>query len=70
MEWSLIGKEDPQKPQMFYPVENAEMTLSGGDTVAARCTMVSYRPALSQKLFRYLEAVSSWKKKDNQNNQF
>jgi len=47
MEWSLIGKEDPQKPQMFYPVEDAEMTLSGGDTVAARCTMVSYRDRIT-----------------------
>ena len=27
---------------MFYPVENT-LTLNKGDTVAARCTMVSYR---------------------------
>lgn len=43
MEWNLIGKKDPQLPQMFYPVENSTMTLTGGDYVAARCTMVSYR---------------------------
>ena len=31
-----------QVPQMFYPVER-EMTLSAGDVVAARCTMVNNR---------------------------
>ena len=31
-----------QVPQMFYPVER-EMTLSAGDVVAARCTMVNTR---------------------------
>ncbi|KAI9557290.1 hypothetical protein GHT06_017115 [Daphnia sinensis] len=41
-EWKLIGKQDPQLPQMFYPVAN-NLTLSKGDTVAARCTMVSNR---------------------------
>jgi peptidylglycine monooxygenase len=41
-EWTLIGKKDPQLPQMFYPVEN-KMTLTRGDTVAARCTMVNTR---------------------------
>ena len=41
------GKEDPQKPQMFYPVEDSAMTLTGGDTVAARCTMVSYRDRIT-----------------------
>ena len=28
---------------MFYPVEDSSMVLRGGDTIAARCTMVSYR---------------------------
>lgn len=41
-QWTLIGKQDPQLPQMFYPVAN-NMTLAKGDTVAARCTMVSNR---------------------------
>ena len=40
MEWSLIGKKDPQLPQMFYPISDTSMTLTGGDTIAARCTMV------------------------------
>ena len=31
-EWKLIGKQDPQLPQMFYPVAN-NLTLSKGDTV-------------------------------------
>ena len=41
--WELIGKQDPQKPQMFYPVENKGLTLTRGDVVAARCTMVNTR---------------------------
>merc|ERR1712013_321531 len=41
-DWTLIGKKSPQVPQMFYPVER-EMTLSAGDVVAARCTMVNTR---------------------------
>lgn len=30
--WTLIGKQDPQLPQMFYPVAN-NMTITKGDTV-------------------------------------
>jgi len=41
-DWQLIGKKSPQLPQMFYPVER-KMTLTRGDTVAARCTMVNNR---------------------------
>ena len=41
-DWQLIGKKNPQLPQMFYPIEN-KMTLTQGDTVAARCTMVNHR---------------------------
>jgi hypothetical protein len=40
--WKLIGKKDPQLPQMFYPVAN-EMVIKKGDIVAARCTMVNFR---------------------------
>lgn len=43
MEWTLLGKKDPQKPQMFYPVEDTSITIKSGDYLAARCTMVSYR---------------------------
>ena len=43
MNWRLIGKKDPQLPQMFYPIADPYMTMTGGDTIAARCTMVSYR---------------------------
>lgn len=32
----LIGEHDPQKPQMFYPVET-EMTIGKGDQVYAYC---------------------------------
>ena len=39
-QWDLIGKRDPQLPQMFYPVANTSTTLMPGDVIAARCTMV------------------------------
>merc|ERR1719244_511476 len=42
-DWHLIGKKDPQLPQMFYPVDDPTITLRKGDTVAARCTMESNR---------------------------
>ena len=38
-EWTLIGKRDPQLPQMFYPVAN-NMTLSKGDTVVSFCYII------------------------------
>ena len=41
--WTLIGKRSPQQPQMFYPLSSPQLTLSRGDTVAARCTMVNTR---------------------------
>ncbi|XP_049873916.1 peptidylglycine alpha-hydroxylating monooxygenase [Pectinophora gossypiella] len=37
-EWQLLGKKDPQLPQMFYPVEN-QTPIRNGDVLAARCTM-------------------------------
>ncbi|XP_064106130.1 peptidylglycine alpha-hydroxylating monooxygenase-like isoform X1 [Macrobrachium nipponense] len=45
--WELIGKKDPQLPQMFYPVAN-DLTLAKGDTVAARCTMQSNRDRITR----------------------
>ncbi|KAI2808094.1 hypothetical protein BLOT_006036 [Blomia tropicalis] len=39
--WELIGKGDPQKPQMFYPI-NKSLKINQGDWVAARCTMYNY----------------------------
>ena len=41
--WDLIGKRNPQDPQMFYPVKDESVTLKKGDVVAARCSMVSYK---------------------------
>lgn len=41
MEWTLIGKEDPQLPQMFFPVPDDTITLNDGETLATRCTMVN-----------------------------
>ena len=33
----LIGEHDPQKPQMFYPVEDKSLTINKGDRVYAYC---------------------------------
>ncbi|KAJ1362751.1 putative peptidylglycine alpha-hydroxylating monooxygenase 1 [Parelaphostrongylus tenuis] len=38
-EWFLIGKRDPQLPQMFAPVQNKSLVIRQGDMVAARCIM-------------------------------
>jgi len=38
-EWLLIGKKNPQEPQMFYPVANDSLIIRRGDVVTARCTM-------------------------------
>lgn len=40
--WQLLGKRDPQLPQMFYPVEN-NTPIRIGDVLAARCTMNNTR---------------------------
>ncbi|XP_013149632.1 PREDICTED: peptidylglycine alpha-hydroxylating monooxygenase [Papilio polytes] len=37
-QWRLLGKKDPQLPQMFYPVADSA-PLRRGDVLAARCTM-------------------------------
>lgn len=37
--WQLIGKHDPQQPQMFYPIEDKSLVIRQFDRVAARCTM-------------------------------
>lgn len=37
MQMLLIGEHDPQQPQMFYPVEDASMTIQQGDRVYAYC---------------------------------
>jgi len=39
--WTLIGKKDPQQPQMFYPVANSSITIRQGDALAARCHLVN-----------------------------
>eukprot|EP00794_Sanderia_malayensis_P009853 gene9853-10864_t len=35
--WTLIHKENPQRPQAFYPVDG-RMTIKPGDHLEARCT--------------------------------
>jgi peptidylglycine monooxygenase len=44
MQWTLLGKDDPQLPQMFNPVADKSVTLTGGDILASRCTMYNDRP--------------------------
>jgi len=39
--WKLIGKRNPQDPQMFYPVNNTNLVLRKNDILAARCTMTN-----------------------------
>merc|ERR1712020_813447 len=44
MQWTLLGKRDPQLPQMFESInEDGRITMKSGDTFAARCTMVNDR---------------------------
>lgn len=40
--WTMLGRRDPMKPQMFYPLNNTEPIVLG-DMLAARCTMQSNR---------------------------
>ena len=44
MSWTLLGKDDPQLPQMFNPVADKSTTLTRGDILASRCTMYNDRP--------------------------
>ena len=43
MEWTLLGKMDPQLPQMFYPVADNTTTMTNGDRLATRCTMDNFK---------------------------
>ncbi|XGW20266.1 hypothetical protein V3C99_003798 [Haemonchus contortus] len=38
-EWFLIGRRDPQLPQMFAPVKNTSLIVRQGDMLAARCIL-------------------------------
>ncbi|GMT05574.1 hypothetical protein PENTCL1PPCAC_27752, partial [Pristionchus entomophagus] len=39
--WTLLGRRDPQLPQMFVPVANSSLAIHKGDVVTARCIMVN-----------------------------
>ena len=43
MSWTLLGKKDPQLPQMFYSTDKNDITMTNGDYLATRCTMVNFR---------------------------
>ncbi len=36
LRWHLLGKENPQLPQMFYPVHDRKLVIGKGDILAAR----------------------------------
>jgi len=38
-DWYLIGKKNPQEPQMFYPVADNSLVIRKFDMLTARCTM-------------------------------
>ncbi|XP_014249505.1 peptidylglycine alpha-hydroxylating monooxygenase [Cimex lectularius] len=46
-DWTLLGKKDPQQPQMFYEVDDPNMEIREGDVLAARCTMNSTRTTVT-----------------------
>ena len=35
-EWKVLGKGDPQLPQMFYPMKDTSITLQKGDIVVSK----------------------------------
>ena len=41
MSWTLIGKRDPQLPNEFHSIDDTEITMTKGDSLASRCTMVN-----------------------------
>ena len=42
MKWTLLGRKDPQLPQMFYPVADNSTIMTNGDRLATRCTMDNF----------------------------
>ena len=42
MKWTLLGRKDPQLPQMFYPVADNSTIMTYGDRLATRCTMDNF----------------------------
>lgn len=42
-EWHLIGKGNPQLPQMFYQVQDKSLTIQPGDKLMARCYMYNFQ---------------------------
>ena len=44
--WEVIGRENPQKPQEWRPVERSE-SLQQGDVLMGRCTMESKRSTVT-----------------------
>ena len=57
-QWTLIDKRDPLKGQHFYPIQDPNLTLRYGDTMAYRYTlkqnflkMVSFFQFFQMRLF-------------------
>lgn len=42
-EWIELGRRSPQLPQMFYPINNTNLSIHKNDIIALRCTMFNSR---------------------------
>ena len=42
-QWSLLGIQDPQLPEAFYPVDNSSVVIRNNDVIATRCTMDNWK---------------------------
>lgn len=72
--WILIGRHDPQLPQMFYPVTNTDLTFTENDILTARCTMnntLSHRVDVGSVLLQPLRSNTNdfvpqidWQRRD------
>ncbi|CAG2113081.1 unnamed protein product [Medioppia subpectinata] len=40
--WTLVGRHNPLKPQMFYSVKDKDLVVRENDVMAARCTMDNF----------------------------
>ena len=57
MSWTLIGKRDPQSPNEFHSMENTEITMTKGDYLASRCTMVNTKDKLVKSGTTYVDEM-------------
>uniref|UniRef100_T1IZZ8 peptidylglycine monooxygenase n=1 Tax=Strigamia maritima TaxID=126957 RepID=T1IZZ8_STRMM len=56
-EWTLLGKKNPQLPQMFYPVNDTNVVIKKGDVIASRCTLYNNRSTVTNVGLTYDDAM-------------